>query len=69
MICIHCGATVDDNAVYCSQCGSPIVRSHNFCTNPNCEAYVKKIAFPIGEHFCKFCGASTTDSEDVNKLT
>ena len=68
MICYRCNADIDDNSTYCPECGYAIVRSNNYCTNPKCEAYVKKISLPPGEHYCKYCGSSTTDYKIINDM-
>ena len=68
MICYKCGEFVDEYTTYCNHCGAVIVRTENFCTNPNCKAHIEKAGFPIGEQFCKFCGSPTTDGKQIQEL-
>ena len=64
MYCKECGAKLDDDAVFCMNCGVKILDTQNKKTCPNCGAAIVDDAF-----FCMKCGTkldSTAEIETYN---
>lgn len=64
MYCKECGAKLDDDAVFCMNCGVKILDTQNKKICPNCEAAIVDDAF-----FCMKCGTkldSTAEIETYN---
>lgn len=64
MYCKECGAKLDDDAVFCMNCGVKILDTQNKKICPNCGAAIVDDAF-----FCMKCGTkldSTAEIETYN---
>lgn len=64
MYCTECGAKLDDDAVFCMNCGVKILDTQNKKICPNCGAAIVDDAF-----FCMKCGTkldSTAEIETYN---
>ena len=64
MYCKECGAKLDDDAVFCMNCGVKILDTQNKKICPNCGAAIVDDAF-----FCMKCGTkldSTAEIESYN---
>ena len=57
MKCMNCGATVEDDELFCGECGAKIVRVQ-IC--PNCNAEIA-----LGKKFCTKCGTKLECQNDV----
>ena len=57
MKCMNCGATVEDDELFCGECGAKIVRVQ-IC--PNCNAEIA-----LGKKFCTKCGTKLESQNDV----
>jgi len=52
--CLQCGTNTDnkdDNELFCSQCGAPVV---NRCSDYHCNKLLTESA-----RYCKYCGSSS----------
>lgn len=64
MYCKECGAKLDDDAVFCMNCGVKILDTQNKKICPNCGAAIVDDAF-----YCMKCGTkldSTAEIETYN---
>lgn len=59
--CRKCGSTLNDEARFCTKCGSPVLRdTENYCTNPECIRNKRGYSFEKSDVYCDICGKPTS---------
>ncbi len=67
--CTLCGATMDSDSLFCSECGAPIpTRTENYCTNPECVNHQNRVLLDEKARFCKHCGKLTTIGKKIEDM-
>ena len=67
--CVSCGAILNEDASFCTKCGTPVPDSeNNECTNPSCIRFKTNFKFGPEDLYCDKCGRPTTLGKQVDDL-